>query len=182
MAPFSQELEPPQNPGRFKAGWSGFLAHLKERGLSGVRLLISDACLGLVESAAEYFPDADWQRCVVHFYRNVFSHVPSTKVKQVALMLKAIHAQESLSEATDKANRIVKELRAMRLGKAADLVEQHVQKTLSYYRFPQTHWTRIKTNNPLERIMREIRRRTKVVGAFPDGNSALDNVNYLSHF
>ena len=88
-------------------------------------------------------------------------------------MLKAIHAQESLSEATAKAERVVNELRAMRLHKAADLVESHVQETLSYYRYPQTHWMRIKTNNPLERIMREIRRRTKVVGAFPDGNSAL---------
>lgn len=156
-----------------KAGWSGFLAHLKERGLTGVRLIISDACLGLVESAAEYFPEADWQRCVVHFYRNVFSHVPNTKVKRVALMLKAIHAQENLSEAMDKAGRIVRELRAMRLQKAADLVESHIRETLAYYRYPQSHWTRIKTNNPLERIMREIRRRTKVVGAFPDGNSAL---------
>jgi len=73
-----------------KAGWSGFLAHLKERGLTGVQLIISDACLGLVESVAEYYPEANWQRCTVHFYRNVFSHVPNSKVKQVAMMLKAI--------------------------------------------------------------------------------------------
>src|SRR5438552_10479366 len=62
-----------------KAGWSGFLKHLKERGLKGVRLIISDACIGLAESAADYYPDAGWQRCVVHFYRNVFSHVPRPK-------------------------------------------------------------------------------------------------------
>jgi len=156
-----------------KSGWSGFLAHLKQRGLKGVRLVISDACLGLMESVAEYYPEADWQRCVVHFYRNIFSHVPSDKVKQVALMLKAIHAQESLEAAREKAERIIEQLRAMRLKKAAEWVEQHIDETLSYYRYPQTHWTRIKTNNPLERIMREIRRRTRVVGAFPDGNSAL---------
>src|ERR1700733_662051 len=79
-----------------KAGWSGFLKHLKERGLKGVRLIISDACMGLSESAAEFFPEAAWQRCIVHWYRNVFSHVPSTKVREVAAMLKAIHAGEDL--------------------------------------------------------------------------------------
>ena len=156
-----------------KAGWSSFLAHLKQRGLRGVRLVTSDACLGLVESVAEFYPEADWQRCVVHFYRNVFSHVPNNKVKQVALMLKAIHAQESLQAAQEKAERIVKELQAMRLRKAADLVETHIHETLTFYGYPQSHWSRLKTNNPLERIMREIRRRTRVVGAFPDGNSAL---------
>ena len=156
-----------------KSGWSSFLAHLKQRGLKGVRLIVSDACLGLVESVGDYYPEADWQRCVVHFYRNAFSHVPSNKVKQVALMLKAIHAQESLDSAREKATKIVAQLKAMRLGKAAEWVQSNIEDTLSYYRYPQTHWVRIKTNNPLERIMREIRRRTRVVGAFPDGNSAL---------
>ena len=73
-----------------KAGWSAFLKHLKERGLRGVQLIISDACLGLSEGAAEFFPEAAWQRCVVHWYRNIFSHVPSTKVREIAAMLKAI--------------------------------------------------------------------------------------------
>jgi transposase-like protein len=80
-----------------KSGWSGFLRHLKERGLTGVQLIISDACLGLKESVHDYYPEAQWQRCMVHFYRNVFSHVPNAKVKEVARMLKAIHAQESLA-------------------------------------------------------------------------------------
>ena len=88
-----------------KAGWSAFLSHLKERGLHGVKLIVSDACMGLVESAAEYFPDARWQRCMVHFYRNVFSHVPAGKLREVALMLKAIHAQEDLPAAQRKAAR-----------------------------------------------------------------------------
>ena len=88
-----------------KAGWSGFLAHLKERGLSGVELIVSDACMGLVESAAEYFPEARWQRCMVHFYRNVFSHVPAGKLREVALMLKAIHAQEDLRPPSAKRQR-----------------------------------------------------------------------------
>lgn len=156
-----------------KAGWSHFLSHLKQRGLKGVKLITSDACLGLVESIAEFYPEADWQRCTVHFYRNVFSHVPSKKVKDVAMMLKAIHAQESLAAARDKAQRVVEQLKAMRMAKAAELIEQRIEETLTYYHFPQNHWIRIRTNNPLERIMREIRRRTRVVGAFPDGNSAL---------
>jgi transposase-like protein len=79
-----------------KAGWSAFLKHLKSRGLKGVRLIISDACMGLSESAAEFFPDAAWQRRIVHWYRNVFSHVPST---EAAAMLKAIHAGEDIAAA-----------------------------------------------------------------------------------
>ena len=77
------------------AGWSGFLRHLKSRGLSGVQMFISDACLGLVESLGDFYPEALWQRCVVHFYRNVFSYVPRGKMEVVSLMLKAIHASEN---------------------------------------------------------------------------------------
>lgn len=105
------------------AGWRGFLRHLKDRGLSGVRLIISDACRGLAEAAAEIFPDADWQRCVVHFYRNAFSHVPKTKIRQVARMLKAIHAQEDRKAADAKSKEVVARLKAMKLSRAADLVE-----------------------------------------------------------
>ena len=72
-----------------EAGWSAFLKHLKKPGLAGVRLIISDACLGLCESAADFFPEATWQRCIVHWYRNIFSHVPATKVREIAAMLKA---------------------------------------------------------------------------------------------
>jgi putative transposase len=157
-----------------KAGWSGFLKHLKTRGLSGVRLIISDACLGLSESAAELFPEASWQRCVVHWYRNIFSHVPSTKVREIAAMLKAIHASEDVAAAREKAVRVIEKLRSLRLTRAAELVEAAVEETLTYYAFPDEHWRRIRTNNPLERLLREIRRRTRVVGAFPDGQSALN--------
>ena len=157
-----------------KAGWSGFLKHLKGRGLKGVELVISDACLGLVESAAEVYPNAQWQRCVVHWYRNAFSHVPTAKVREVSLMLKAIHAQENRAAARAKATEVIAKLKAMRLKKVADWLEETVDETLTYYAFPDEHWRRIRTNNPLERIMREIRRRTRVVGAFPDGQSALN--------
>lgn len=156
-----------------KAGWLGFLKELKKRGLSGVRLIISDACLGLVESISEVFPDTDWQRCVVHFYRNVFSHVPRGKMREVAAMLKAIHAQESREAAQSKSSDVVQKLRAMKLKAAADLVEKSIHETFAYFAYPPQHWLKIKTNNPMERLLREARRRTKVVGAFPDGNSAL---------
>src|ERR1700704_5534744 len=96
-------------------------AAAKGRGLRGVELIVSDACMGLVESVAEYFPEARWQRCMVHFYRNVFSHVPAGKLREVALMLKAIHAQENLAAAQRKASEVVARLRNMRLGKAAEL-------------------------------------------------------------
>jgi len=91
----------------------------------------------------------------------------------VAAMLKAIHSQEDLEASRQKASLVVEKLREMKLTKAADQVEQTAEETLRYLKFPREHWRSIKTNNPLERIMREIRRRTRVVGAFPDGESAL---------
>ena len=105
---------------------------------------------------------------------NVFSHVPTTKVRAVAHMLKAVHAQENRAAAARKAAEVVAALKAQRLGKAAELVADHIAETFSFYAFPDQHWIKLKTNNPLERIMREIRRRTRVVGAFPDGQSALN--------
>ena len=122
----------------------------------------------MIESAAEFFPDAAWQRCVVHWYRNIFSHVPSTKVREIAAMLKAIHAGEDIAAARQKAVQVIEKLRGLRLTRAAEIVETAVEETLAYYAFPEEHWRRIRTNNPLERVLREIRRRTRVVGAFPE--------------
>lgn len=156
-----------------KEGWSAFLRHLKGRGLKGVELFISDKCLGLIESLGEFYPEVRWQRCVVHFYRNVMSLVPKGRIREVAAMLKAIHAQEDRKEALRKAKTVVQKLREMKLAKAAKIAEEGAEETVSYYAFPSEHWRRIRTNNPLERIMKEIRRRSNVVGAFPDGNSAL---------
>ena len=156
-----------------KESWTGFLRDLKSRGLKGVQLFVSDKCLGLVESLADFYPEAKWQRCVVHFYRNVFTVVPKNKVREVSAMLKAIHAQEDREAAREKTGSVVNKLKAMKLHKAARIVEEGVGDTLSYYDFPSEHWRSLRTNNPLERIMREVRRRTRVVGAFPDGLSAL---------
>jgi putative transposase len=154
-------------------GWRQFLRHLKQRGLAGVQLAVSDKCVGLVGALGEVFPEARWQRCVVHFYRNVFSVTPKSRAKDVAAMLKAIHAQEDRAAAQAKADQVVEKLHTMKLGQAADIVRGGIGETLTYMSFPREHWTRIRTNNVLERIMREIRRRTRVVGNFPDGNAAM---------
>ena len=168
-----------------KASWVSFFQWLRGRGLNGVKLIVGDKCLGMLEAVGEVFPKAKYQRCTVHFYRNVFSVTPRSKVKNVfsvtprskvklvAKMLKAIHAQESKKAAREKARAVVEELRAMKLKEAARKVEDGVEETLTYCEFPFEHWTRIRTNNVIERLNREIRRRTRVVGTFPDGNSAL---------
>ena len=89
-------------------------------------------------------------------------------------MLKAIHAGEDIVAARQKAIQVIEKMRGLRLANAAELVATAVEETLAYYGFPEEHWRRIRTNNPLERILREIRRRTRVVGSFPDGQSALN--------
>jgi transposase-like protein len=153
--------------------WLSFMRQLKERGLRGVRLAVSDKCLGLVEALGGVFPESQWQRCTVHFYRNVFTMVPQGKVQMVAKMLKAIHAQEDRGAAEEKVGNVVNKLKQMRLYKAAKVVLEGAGETLSYYGFPSEHQRHLRTNNPLERVMREIRRRTRVVGSFPDGDSAV---------
>ena len=159
-----------------KESWRNFLRYLKVRGLKGVRLVISDKSLGLLEALAEFYAEARWQRCMVHWYRNVLSVVPRGRMKEVAAMLKAIHGQEDRQAAGEKATAIAQKLEAMRLGQAASIVREGAEETFSYMAFPREHWTRIRTNNMLERIMREIRRRTRVVGNFPDGQSAVMRV------
>ena len=153
--------------------WRQFLRYLRERGLEQIDLVVSDKSLGFLEALGEFYPEAKWQRCVVHFYRNVLHAVPRGKAKEVALMLKAVHAQEDKEAARRKSAEVVSKLRAQRLEKAARIVESGCDETLSYYDFPVAHWRHIRTNNPLERLNREIRRRTRVVGSFPDGHAAL---------
>ena len=156
-----------------RESWRSFFVWLKERGLTGVRLVIGDKNLGMLETVAEIFPDARYQRCTVHFYRNIFSVTPRNKVKTVAMMLKAVHAQENKEAAREKASQIIRKLREMKLSRAAQKVEDGIEETLTYMDFPTQHWTRIRTNNTIERVNREIKRRTRAIGAFPDGQSAL---------
>lgn len=153
--------------------WRDFLSWLRSRGLRGVRMFTGDKAAGMVGSIAEVFPGAAYQRCTVHFYRNVLSKVPKSRRAKVAAMLKAIHAMESREASEAKALAVADELERMGLREAAKVVREGYAETLAYTRFPQEHWRRIRTNNAIERINREIRRRTRVVGTFPDGRSAL---------
>ncbi len=156
-----------------RESWKNFLIELKSRGLKGVRLIVGDKNLGMLESIPQVFPDAKYQRCTIYFYRNIFSITPRSRIKNVAKMLKAIHSQESKEAARQKAKQVVEELRTMRLKEAAKKLEDGIEETLTYMNFPYEHWNRIRTNNTIERLNREIKRRTKVVGTFPDGQSAL---------
>ena len=138
-----------------------------------MRMFTGDKAAGMVGSIAEVFPGAAYQRCTVHFYRNVLSKVPKSKRPRVAAMLKAIHAMESREAAEAKAPEVAAGLDGMKPGEAARAVRDGCAETLTYTRFPREHRRRIRTNNAIERLNREIRRRTRVVGTFPDGRSAL---------
>lgn len=156
-----------------KDSWLRFLRHLRERDLSGIRLMVGDKCLGLTEAIKEVFPNAKYQRCMVHFMRNVLCDVPRSRANEVGTWLKAIFAQEDQAASLKKAGEIAKRLRETKLKNAAATLENGIREALTYTDFPHEHWTRIRSNNGIERINREIRRRTNAVGCFPDGNSAL---------
>ena len=156
-----------------KESWARFLRHLRNRGLKGVRLMVGDKCVGLVEAINEVFSESKYQRCMVHFMRNVLCDVPRTRCKEVGSWLKAIFAQEDKEACLRKAEEIARRLRDTRLKNAANTLTAGIHEALTYTDFPREHWTRIRSNNGIERINREIRRRTNAVGCFPDGNSAL---------
>ena len=109
---------------------------------NGTQLFIGDKCLGLLEAVNEVYPDAKYQRCTVHFYRNVFSVTPRSKMKEVAAMLKAIHAQENKEAAKEKAAAVAAKLREMKLKEAAKKIEDSIPETLTYMDFPYAHWSK----------------------------------------
>ena len=156
-----------------EGSWKAFLLGLRERGLSGVRMFTGDKSAGMLGAIQEVYPHAMYQRCTVHFYRNVLDKVPRTRRKAVAASLKATHAQESRAKCLAKAREVASELRASRLESAAKVVESGVEETLTYALFPPEHWRRIRTNNGIERLNREIKRRTDAVGSFPAGDAAV---------
>ena len=130
-----------------KASWISFFQWLRGCGLDGVKLVVGDKCFGMLEAVGEVFPQAKYQRCTDHFYRNVFSATHSSKMKLVAKMVKAIHAQESKKAAREKVKAVVEELRSLKLKEAAKKVEDGIEGALAYCDFPSEHWTRIRTNN-----------------------------------
>lgn len=156
-----------------KAGWLSFFQWRKGWGLGGVRLVVGDKCPGMLDVAAQVLPKAKYQRCTVHFHRNVFSATPRSKMKPVAKMPKAIHAQDSKAAAREKAKQVAKDLRDRQLKDAAKKVEGSIEKTLTYMDFPCKRRVRIRTSNVIERLNWEIRRSTCFVDTFPDGNADL---------
>ena len=157
------------------ASWEQFVRSMIERGLKGVRLVVGDRCAGLVSTVGSMLPKAKYQRRMVHFMRNVLSKTPPTHREWASAALKAIFAMESRESALSKAEQVATEMESRKLRGAANCLREGIGETTTYLlpEFPDGHRRRIRTNNMIERLNREIRRRTRVVGSFPDGNSAL---------
>jgi putative transposase len=148
------------------AGWLAFLKDLKVRGLSGVQLVVSDDHRGLVEAVAAAL-GASWQRCRTHFARNLLTKVARTAQPMVATLVRSIFAQPSAKEVWAQHARVVSHLEGD-FESAAALLAEAREDVLAFTAFPQAHWKQIWSNNPLERLNKEIRRRTDVVGIFPN--------------
>ena len=153
------------------AAYASLLRGLMDRGLHGVRLVVSDDHEGIKAAVSGELPGVDWQRCVVHFERNVLAHVPASSMSEVAEDLKAIFKVRREKTAKALAEEFV-ELYAKRFPKAVSVFEVGIGDALSYLRYPGSHHARIRTTNMLERLFKEVKRRTRVVGVFPNETSA----------
>lgn len=155
--------------------WREFIKGMLARGLRGVRLVTGDRCAGLVAAVNELLPGARYQRCMVHFERNILAKVNPKNRDWAADALKAIFSMESRDKALEKAESVAKDMEARKLREAAKCLREGIGETTTYLLddYPREHRRRIRTNNMIERLNREIRRRTRVVGSFPDGRSAL---------
>lgn len=154
------------------AFWLSFLRHLVQRGLRGVQLVISDSHEGLQAALNQVLAGATWQRCRVHFMRNVLAHIPHGDKSMVAAALRTFFAQPNRQAAGQQLQEVVRAM-APRWPKAAQLVAEAEEDVLAYMAFPPEHWTRIYSTNPLERLNKEVKRRTNVVGVFPDEAAAV---------
>jgi putative transposase len=152
--------------------WTAFLRGLKDRGLHGVRLVISDAHAGLKASIARVFNGASWQRCKVHAMRNILGTVPSASKEMVAATVRTIFAQPDATATRAQLRDVVAVLESQ-FPKAAELLEGAETDVTAYAAFPRAHWRKIASTNPLERINKEIKRRSNVVGIFPDDASVI---------
>jgi len=154
------------------AGWTAFLRGLVARGLSGDRLVISDAHPGLVDAIASTLPGGSWQRCRTHFLRNLLTRVPKSAGPFVATLVRSIFAQPDAAAVHAQFDRVLEQL-AERFPAAAEMLAEAGPDILAFTSFPQPHWRQIWSNNPQERLNKEIRRRTDVVGIFPDRSSVI---------
>jgi transposase-like protein len=154
------------------AGWTAFLRELVARGLSGVELVISDAHAGLKEAIAAVLPGSSWQRCRTHFMRNLLCRVPKSAQGLVATLVRSIFAQPDAASTWDQHTRVVEQL-SERFPAAAELLADAAGELLGFTAFPKEHWRQIWSNNPQERLNKELRRRTEVVGIFPNRAAVL---------
>src|SRR5712691_2974966 len=160
------------------AAWLAFMRGLVARGLSGVKLASSDAHPGLVDAIAATLPGASWQRCRTHFMRNLLTRVPKNAQSFVATMVRTIFAQPDADTVHEQYRRIVDQLES-RFPEAAALLEEAAADLLAFTGFPKEHWRQLWSNNSLERLNKEIRRRTDVVGIFPDRAAVIRLVGAL---
>jgi putative transposase len=147
--------------------WSAFIASLKERGLTGVRLVISDAHVGLTKAIRRQLQGCVWQRCRVHFARNLLQRVPRAHQGMVTAALRSVFAQEDAGEILSRWDDLASSL-AERFPRATELMHQAREDVLAFRHFPQPHWRKVWSTNLLERVNEEIKRRTRVVGIFPN--------------
>ena len=154
------------------AFWMDFLRRLVRRGLKGVELITSDSHEGLKAAIGEALAGSSWQRCRVHFMRNILANIPKGSKAVVAAAIRTIFAQPDREAAEQQLSEVVKAMEP-RWPKAAETVGKAEGDVLAYMNFPPEHWTRIYSTNPLERLNKEIKRRTNVVGVFPDEASVI---------
>jgi putative transposase len=147
--------------------WTQFLRSLRKRGLSGVRLVISDAHEGLKAAVARVLTGAGWQRCRVHFVRNALAKVNKGHAEMVAATIRTIFAQPDTDAAREQLHAVVGILEPKFPAVASQLADAEAD-LLAYATFPRAHWRRIWSTNPLERVNKEIKRRSNVVGIFPN--------------
>ncbi|MEQ1731455.1 MAG: IS256 family transposase, partial [Vicinamibacterales bacterium] len=152
--------------------WKEFLTDLNDRGLAGVRLVISDAHAGLVKAIRRCFQNAGWQRCRVHAMRNLLAAANHRHRQVIAALIRTIFVQPDTKTATAQLRAVVEQLRPYAPG-VAERLEQMETDLLAYTAFPVAHWSKIWSNNPIERLNRELKRRTDVVGIFPDKASVI---------
>jgi len=153
------------------AGWTAFLRGLVARGLCGVQLVISDAHEGLKAAICAVLPGATWQRCRTHFARNLHTKVPKAAQPMVSALLRTIFEQPDAASTRAQHGRVVEQLHSLKLTDAAGMLTDATDELLAFSAFPAEHWRQIRSNNPQERLNKEIRRRTDVVGIFPDRKS-----------
>lgn len=161
-----------EEAGALWAAWQQFLRGLVERGLSGVQLVISDAHAGLKRAVTTILHGASWQRCRVHFVRNALALVPKSAQQLVAATIRTVFAQPDATSAHEQWRRVADGFRD-RFPRLADLLDDAESDVLAYLAFPSAHWRQIWSNNPLERLNKEVKRRSDVVGIFPNEGAVL---------